>query len=64
MSHEVPEGSLVTIMEFPALKAGGGGGVRKAIFMAMHTSPDRAEAWREVEPLLEGKVRPWFWTIV
>jgi antibiotic biosynthesis monooxygenase (ABM) superfamily enzyme len=35
----------------------------KATFMAMHTSPDRAEAWNAVEPLLEGKLRPRFFTV-
>ena len=36
----------------------------KATFMAMHTGPDRAEAWKAVEPLLEGKLRPRFFTVV
>ncbi len=102
MLKEMPEGTFVTIMEFPPLKAGAepafvewfqktslvytrhpgflgrylmkpereGETYRmlvfhqsKATFMAMHTSPDRAEAWRAVEPLLDGKLRPRFFTI-
>ncbi len=33
-------------------------------FMAMHTSPERAEVWAAVEPLLTGKPTPRFLEVV
>jgi antibiotic biosynthesis monooxygenase (ABM) superfamily enzyme len=33
-------------------------------FMAMHTSPERAEVWGTVEPLLAGKPNPRFFEVV
>lgn len=33
-------------------------------FMAMHTSPERAEVWAKVEPLLTGKPTPRFLEVV
>lgn len=34
----------------------------KATFIAMHTGSHRAEAWEAVEPRLDGKLRPRFFT--
>lgn len=36
----------------------------EATFMAMHTSPERAALWAEVEPLLEGNPEPSFFQVV
>lgn len=36
----------------------------EATFMAMHTSPERAEVWAKVEPLLAGKPTPRFFDVV
>jgi len=36
----------------------------EATFMAMHTSPERAEVWAKVEPLLAGKPVPRFLDVV
>jgi antibiotic biosynthesis monooxygenase (ABM) superfamily enzyme len=33
-------------------------------FMAMHTSPERAGMWAEVEPLLQGRPEPAFFDVV
>jgi heme-degrading monooxygenase HmoA len=33
-------------------------------FMAMHTSPERAEVWSQVEPLLSAKPTPRFFEVV
>lgn len=35
-----------------------------ATFMVMHSSPTQAEAWRRVEPLLEGGNTPAFYEVV
>ena len=36
----------------------------ESTFMAMHTSPERAAMWGEVEPLLEDRPEPAFFQVV
>ena len=36
----------------------------ESTFMAMHTSPERAATWGEVEPLLEDRPEPAFFQVV